>query len=193
MHQYSDRARRREQPEPRETDRPIPKFVLGLVSILFVWGLAYIFSSTGYPLAGGDRRTAVAEAAPDRINGSTIFSAHCAACHQATGKGVPGAFPPLAGSEWVQASPHLTSAIVLYGIQGPITVSGGSYNGTMPTFGKQLSSAEIAAVLSYVRSSWGNRAGPVEATIVAETRTKYGDNHAPWKGGKELRSEFKGP
>jgi len=84
----------------------------------------------------------------------------CAGCHQATGTGVTGAFPPLAGE-----LPRLAAAgevgrlfpvkVLLFGLQGPIKAQGKAYNGAMPSFG-WLSDADIAAVLNYVFTNWGN-------------------------------------
>jgi mono/diheme cytochrome c family protein len=93
--------------------------------------------------------------------GGRVYAANCLACHQANGQGIPGAFPPLAGH-----APELYHApggreylikSVLYGLMGPITVAGVSYNGVMPAF-PQLSDADIAAVLNYTLTEWGNDA-----------------------------------
>ena len=93
--------------------------------------------------------------------GEETFSANCAACHQATGQGVPGAFPPLADH-----LPDLYNAeggrsyliqVVLYGLQGAISVAGSSYNGVMPPFA-QLSDEQLAATLNHELTSWGNDA-----------------------------------
>ena len=83
---------------------------------------------------------------------------------------MPGAYPPLAGSEWLLNNPEVPIRIVLHGVQGPITVKGSSFNNAMTPFGDQLSDAEIAAVLSYERSSWGNNAAPVTSEQVATVR-----------------------
>ncbi|THF85577.1 cytochrome c [Deinococcus sp. KSM4-11] len=91
-------------------------------------------------------------------NGKSLYTANCAACHQATGKGVPGAFPPLAGhfSEILAADGRkYTINVVLNGLNGAIKVNGKTYNGVMPGFA-QLSDAEIAAVLNEVSTSWKN-------------------------------------
>lgn len=110
-------------------------------------------------------------------NGGEIFT-RCAACHQATGLGMPGAYPPLAGSEWLVNNPEVPVRIVLHGIQGPITVKGTSFNNAMPPFGDQLSDAEIAAVISYERSSFGNHAPAITAqqvkTVRAATKSQTG-------------------
>lgn len=106
------------------------------------------------PVDAEDVDDAVVAELPD---GEPIFAAQCAACHQATGAGIPGAFPPLAGHvyELVAADRDLPPTILLYGLQGPITVHGMTYNGLMPPFA-QLSDADIAAVLNHVLEAWGD-------------------------------------
>lgn len=88
----------------------------------------------------------------------SLFMDNCSACHQATGKGIKGAFPALAGSPLVQGDPAILAATVLNGRAG------------MPAFKDDLSDADLAAILTYVRSSWGNKAKPVTAADVAKVR-----------------------
>src|SRR5258708_9652559 len=103
------------------------------------------------------------------VDGGQLFAAKCVACHQATGLGLPGVFPPLAGSEWVLGSDKILVQIPLHGISGSVQVKGTTYNGAMPVF-NALSDAEIAAVLSYVRSTWGNSAAGGSPATVAGGR-----------------------
>lgn len=90
--------------------------------------------------------------------GQQIFMDNCSACHQPTGKGVPGAFPALAGNKFVQGDPMLVVTTLLNG------------RGGMPTFRDELEDAQIASVLSYVRSAWGNKAKPIMPDFVSKTR-----------------------
>lgn len=108
-----------------------------------------------------------AHAAPD---GKAIYQARCASCHQANGQGVPNVFPPLAGAEIVNgpAKEHIT--IVLKGRTGPITVKGKTYNGAMPAHAGLMSDAEIAAVISYERTNFGNKGGAVTPAQVKALR-----------------------
>jgi mono/diheme cytochrome c family protein len=76
--------------------------------------------------------------------------------------------------------------ILLHGIQGTLTVNGVSFNGAMPNFGTQLSDAEIAAVLTFVRSQWGNKGGPVSASQVAAQRAATASRSDAWSGDAEL-------
>lgn len=86
------------------------------------------------------------------------FLDNCSACHQATGKGVKGAFPPLAGSPLVQGDPKIVMTTVLNGRAG------------MPAFKDDLTDADLAAILTYVRSSWGNKASAIKPVDVAAAR-----------------------
>ena len=125
-------------------------------------------------------------AAGTRIDGGAIFTSLCAACHQATGLGLPGVFPPLAGSEWVVGKADTVIAIVLHGVNGPIEVKGQTYQGAMPAFGATLGDAEIAAVLTHIRSQWGNAAAAIDTETVAAARARLADRSEPYAGGEEL-------
>ncbi len=109
---------------------------------------------------------AVASPAAANAAGASVYNTNCSSCHQATGEGVAGAFPPLAGNPTVTGAATKVIHIVKYGLNGAITVKGKSYNGMMPPWGTTLSNADIAAVISYVRSSWGNAASPVTVADV---------------------------
>jgi mono/diheme cytochrome c family protein len=101
---------------------------------------------------------ALGTAAEAQTNGATLFAQNCSACHQLTGLGVKGAFPALAGDPFVVGDPKNPTYVLLHG------------RGGMPNFSEDLSDADIAAVLSYVRSSWGNHAPPLDAALVAAVR-----------------------
>lgn len=91
---------------------------------------------------------------------SALFNDNCSACHQTTGKGVKGAFPALAGDPFVQGDAASMTATVLAGRAG------------MPAFKDDLTDLELASVLTYVRTSWGNKGKPVSASDVAAARAK---------------------
>lgn len=105
-------------------------------------------------------------------DGAALY-ATCSACHQANGAGIPGAFPPLAESEWVNGPVENLIRIQLRGLMGPITVKGVTYNSVMPA-NAALSDEEIAAVLTHVRSNFGNNASAVTAAQVAAHRSEVG-------------------
>jgi len=107
----------------------------------------------------------VAVAGPD---GAKIYSSNCASCHGATGAGLSGTFPPLAGNPMVTGDPTKVIVIVDNGLHGAITVNGQTYNGVMPAWKSSLKPDEVAAVVTYIRSSWGNKASAVtEAQVKA--------------------------
>lgn len=111
--------------------------------------------------------------------GPAIF-ATCAACHGQVGQGIQGDGPPFSGSEWVTGNPGIPIRIILKGLTGPITVKGAEYNGSMPPLGGVLTDAQVAAVLSYERSSWGNSASPVTAEQVAAVRAAIASRTTQW-------------
>ena len=107
--------------------------------------------------------------------GQALFLANCIACHQVTGTGVPGAFPPLDGSKYVQSDKvDRMASIMLYGLMGPIQVNGMTFAGAMTPFGALLKDEELAAIATYVRGAWSNRAGPVGPEVFAAARAKWG-------------------
>ncbi len=106
-------------------------------------------------------------------NGETVFNANCAACHQPTGKGLAGVFPPLAGSDYLAGDRKQVLSAALFGLSGPITVNGQDYNGVMPSMG-YLTDDELAAALSYVFTSWGNTGSAVSVEEVAALRAELG-------------------
>lgn len=187
------RAQGREQAEPSEQSQPIPRIFLIFSLALVLWGAGYIaFSGTFGRADLGDRRTLAdlsgpaAGAAGGAVDGKQIFTANCVACHQATGKGLPGVFPPLDGSEWVAGDERTMANILLHGVTGDIEVMGTTYKGAMPSF-KQLSDAELAAVVSYVRSEWSNKAAAIKPELF-EAERKAGTRTAPFNGGAELKA-----
>lgn len=105
-------------------------------------------------------------------DGAAVYNT-CVACHQADGSGIPGAFPPLAESEWVNGPVENLIRIQLRGLMGPITVKGVAYNSVMPP-NAALSDEEIAAVLTHVRSNFGNKASAVTADQVKALRSEVG-------------------
>ncbi len=104
----------------------------------------------------------------------------CAVCHQATGLGLPNTFPPLAGSEIVNGKADAHIRIVLQGVTGPFTVKGMQFNNTMPAQGPAMSDSDIAAVINYERSAWGNNGAQVTPAQVAAIRAATASRTAPW-------------
>ncbi|KAA2284838.1 copper-containing nitrite reductase [Arenimonas fontis] len=101
--------------------------------------------------------------------GQALFAGTCSTCHMPDGKGMPGVFPPLAGSDWLGRGNDELIRIVLNGLSGPITVSGQDYNSVMPPM-SQLTDDEVANILTYALNSWGNPGGRVSKEEVARVR-----------------------
>lgn len=182
-------AAEKEDPHENSTLRLIP-VPLTLLAMFLGFGITYLHTWTdSFSFSRGDSRTTAP--VPRSVNlqeqGRTLFGTHCAACHQAHGNGLPGVFPPLAGSSWVTGRAEVPSAIVLHGIDGEIQVKETTYKGVMPTFKDRLTDEEVAAILSYVRTSWGNQAGPVDPKTVSAVRDSTKDRQRSWSGGTELK------
>jgi mono/diheme cytochrome c family protein len=112
------------------------------------------------------------------VDGAALYTQHCMACHQATGAGIPGAFPPIAGhvGEVVAVDRAYPAKLVLFGMMGAIEVQGTSYNGVMPGLAAALSDADVAGILNHVLTAWddvevlGDAFEPYTAEEVAEWR-----------------------
>ncbi len=176
----------REATEPVEGLEPAPWWVW-VASVLVIFSTGFYLGRYGgsfttephelYQRASMGGGAEQAEPPPD---GSLIYAGICVPCHQSGGVGVEGKYPPLAGSEWVAKEAEIPIRIVLHGLHGPIQVKGKDFTNEMPALGNQLSDAEIAAVLTYVRSSFGNKAGPVDAGQVLKVRQATANQAGPW-------------
>lgn len=102
--------------------------------------------------------------------GKKVFLSACFACHQPDGKGLPGIFPPLAGSDYLKADKERAVRAVVKGLSGPITVNGQPFNNLMPP--QDFSDTQLADALTYVMNSWGNEFGTVSADEVKQVRTQ---------------------
>lgn len=187
------RAQQRENAEPEERTRPIPLVVAAVTLVMVAFGVVYILLSDSFGNSQlGDRRTVadlsgpVPAAAGAVADGKQLFAAHCVACHQATGKGLPGVFPPLDGSEWVLGDARTLANILLHGINGELEVAGTTYKGAMPAF-QQLGDAELAALASHVRSSWSNKAAALKPELFEQER-KASTRTTPFEGGAALKA-----
>ena len=106
----------------------------------------------------------------DRIKaGEKLFAGTCSTCHQADGKGIEGVFPPLAGSDFLNADKDRALGVVLNGLNGKVTVNGKEYNSVMPPM-SQLNDDEISYILTYVLNTWGNKGGEITTEEVAKAR-----------------------
>lgn len=114
--------------------------------------------------------------------GQQAFTQLCAACHQPHGGGAPNLAPPLAGSDWVAGPPERIARVALHGLYGPVSVSGTTFNLVMPGLGASglLDDEKLAAILSYVRRSWGNKASLVEPALIKKVRDETSSRTLPW-------------
>lgn len=132
-----------------------------------------------------------APAADSLSRGQTTYMQVCFACHQPTGQGLPGMFPPLASSDWVAANkPDRIIRMVLHGFTGPITLNGKPFASPaplMPPQGAALSDAQIADVLTFVRNSFGNKASAVTPEQVAVIREAEKARSAMWTEAEILK------
>jgi mono/diheme cytochrome c family protein len=169
--------------------RLLPIGILFTLSALVLFAGTYLNRYTGHysPLIYNENaKPATGEAAVAKVDplvlGKNLFGSVCVTCHQPTGLGIPGTYPPLAGSEWVNGASARVIRIVLYGLKGEIHVEGHDFNGApMPVIGQGKNSAyhwsdeKVAAVLTYVRQEWGNKAGPITTEEVAAVHNAVGD------------------
>lgn len=185
---------RSEGAEPHEAMQPIPILVIFLFSALMFWGGLYIqrysgnyradiFDHNWMPTAAAQ---VVEKSFEPIIEGGKLFSRNCQQCHQHDGKGVHGVYPPLDGSEWVLGEQERIVKVLLFGMSGTITVAGQTITGNMPTVG-HLKDRQIAAVLTYVRQAWSNKAEAVPEELVTKIRAET-KRTKPWKP-EELLAE----
>ena len=140
--------------------------------------LAFFASLSG--MSGFVHAQAPAATEEQLAEGKKNYMTTCFVCHQPTGLGLPSVFPPLTKSPYVNGSPERLAAIILKGNTGPFTVEGKPYNNVMIPQEATLDDAKIASVMTYVRASFGNTAGPVAADVVAAARKKFIERKTAW-------------
>ncbi|HAM72769.1 MAG TPA: hypothetical protein DCM86_14095 [Verrucomicrobiales bacterium] len=183
--------------EPWAEGNPIPMVLVILLAILCFAGDMYLMANRGdfdarvyepfADYASIEPYWPIDPVIAEARKGRKVYETVCAACHQGSGMGAPGQFPPLAGSDWVQAEgANRIIRIVLNGASGPITVNGQSFNNAMPPWGPVLKDDEISAVVTYIRREWGNKGSGVTEKEVAAIRAQVTD-HAPWAADDLLK------
>lgn len=113
------------------------------------------------------------------VQGKKLFSRTCQQCHQADGKGIPGVYPTLVGSDWLLNSEERPIKILIKGMSGPAVIEGVAFNGNMPPVG-DWKDRDIAAVLTYVRQAWGNEGGAIAEELVVKVREEIKGQTKPW-------------
>jgi mono/diheme cytochrome c family protein len=174
---------------------PLPVWLMVVCGIAIFWAGASFsggfsssyFSADNYSAHSGQAtkfggETAQTQSAgPSQADlGQMYFEQNCATCHQDNGAGLPGQYPPLAGSEFINGGTTRLGMILLKGLQGPLTVRGQSFNGAMPAQGTNLTSKKIAAILTYERSSFGNHAPAVSEAEIDAARAEFAAHVNPY-------------
>ncbi|WP_437737206.1 c-type cytochrome [Sorangium sp. So ce1335] len=181
-------ASKRDDARGREQNTAHVVVILLLVAfgvLALPWMVLRKLEDRALPPPGG---VAAGVTAEDLAQGGKIYYRSCTSCHQARGEGKPGRYPPLVGASWLLEDAETPIRITLLGAAGPMEVNGVVYNDVMPNHGVTLTDEEIALVLTYVRSSWGNSAPAITKDDVARVRASLGDRQAPWAGGAELEA-----
>lgn len=189
--------------EPVAEKRPVPVLLIALLVALFFWGDMYVMRNGAdvggevgafphqvyYPYASYAQ---IPKAGGDTAQGAKFYGLYCSICHQPNGMGVPGQFPPLAGSDWVlEEGPNRVIRLILNGIQGPITVNGQPFNNAMPPWRDQMNDAQLAAVATYIRTTWGNKASPVKPEEVKAVRDATASRTTAWSAAELLATPTK--
>jgi mono/diheme cytochrome c family protein len=167
---------------------PIPVWLIILLFLVLYWGMIYFDQHGGWfhqevypPYKSVEQLTEyqVPTSGDFMGPGKMNFEKNCALCHQNDGLGKPGQFPPLAGSEWALGTPNRFVRIPLLGLQGPITVHGQQWNFSMAAMGAGMSDEDLAATLSYIRNSFGNKADEITPDQVKAIRAKIAGRSQP--------------
>jgi mono/diheme cytochrome c family protein len=177
----------RENPDRVAESRPVSLWIsLGAIAVAAI-GAASFGANRGFGLSGpvdynkfGANYRPVAPPAvvpedsgkaqdPFKL-GEKVYKNKCVTCHLPNGLGQPGQYPPLDGSEWVTGGTERMAMIIGFGLAGPITVKGQTYSSAiMPPHGPPvLTLPELAAVMTYIRGSWSNKADPVSVEGVTD-------------------------
>jgi mono/diheme cytochrome c family protein len=188
--------------EPVAERRPVPVLLVALLVALLFWGDMYVMQN-GADVGGEAGAFPVQVYYPyayygeipqpgGSSQGPKLYAQNCSICHQPTGMGMPGQFPPLAGSDWVlEEGPNRILRLILNGIQGPITVNGQPFNNAMPPWRDLMSDADIAGVATYIRSTWGNKAPPVTPEQVKAMRDATASRTTAWSPSELLAQPTK--
>ena len=198
-------AIQRENKDPSADVTPVPLWVTMLCGVAVCWAGAYVgmfhggFDSNVYNEF--ESSPAVLFPQPERANakagaavpedmvaiGKGVYLGNCQACHTANGAGQPPLIPPLVGSEWVNGNEKRATMILLKGLMGQVKVNGATYNGVMPPWEGSLNDKKIAAVLTYIRQEWGNKAGPIATAQVAAARKEFSAKKVSWTEAELLQ------
>jgi mono/diheme cytochrome c family protein len=184
--------------EPSATQSTVPMWIFIVTLLLLFLGAVYFDHHSGWfnskvysPYVSAEQLELYqpkSGAAAMAAHGKQVYDTVCGICHGLDGMGKPNQAPPLAGSEWVNTKGvtrliHIPQA----GLNGLLQIEGKDWNLNMAPMGANLSDADLAAVLTYVRGSWGNKADAVTADDVKSVRAAMGAHPTPMTG-EELKN-----
>jgi mono/diheme cytochrome c family protein len=177
-----------EASEPRAARTPVPVWLIIVTFGLVYWGMIYFDHNGGwfqqqvyYPYRSLTelQRFQPPTGGINLERGRVVFENFCGLCHNNDGMGKPNQAPPLAGSEWATGSATRMIHVPLLGLSGPLQVKGQEWNLAMPAMGTGLTDDDLAAALSYIRQSWGNKASPITPEQVKAVRGQVGSRTQP--------------
>ena len=179
--------------EPKAGAATVPIVLLVLPVLILYWGMIYFDHNSGWfsPQVYAPYHS-VAEltlyqpptGGLDLARGKAVYETICALCHNNDGMGKPNQGPAFVGSEWVLGSPNRMIRIPLVGLAGPVKVKDQEWNLAMPNMGAALSDDDLAAVLTYIRQSWGNKASIITPEQVSAVRKLIGNRTQPWSASE---------
>jgi mono/diheme cytochrome c family protein len=203
MSQDAQQIRANVEPdEPSAGQASVPIWLILLLGLLLYWGMDYLDKHGGWfnpevfaPFKSYADVSRSQPYDPERSYyalGEATFKESCALCHQTTGLGKDGQFPPLAGSDWLLApGPNRIGRIVLNGLTGPIRVEAAngvvSLNATMAPLGSTYNDEKVAAVLTYARQQWGNKASKIAPEQIKAIRAAIAGHPAPFTPDELLK------
>jgi mono/diheme cytochrome c family protein len=162
--------------EPTVTRASVPIWMIVLSLLLVFLGAVYFDRHSGWfdrqiyaPYSSADTLAVYqpkSGAAALAARGKSVYESVCGICHGSDGLGKPGQAPPLAASEWVIKDLVTLARVPLVGLNGPIQVAGKDWNLAMAPMGAGLNDADLAAVLTYIRTAWGNQASSLPSAAM---------------------------
>ena len=175
--------------DPTVSRSTMPIWIIMLTLLLLFLGVVYFDHHSGWfdkqvyaPYKSADELASYqpkSGAASMLTRGKAVYGTYCGLCHGGDGLGKPGQAPPLAGSEWGAKDIPSLARIPLAGLNGPIQVKGRDWNLSMAPMGASLSDADLSAVLTCIRESWGNKNGAVSADEVKAARAAISGHPPP--------------
>ena len=181
--------------EPTATRSTVPMWIFVVTLLLLFLGFAFFDKKGGWfdarvyaPYNSSEELEAAqpkSAAAVAMAAGKKNYETYCGSCHGNDGAGKIAQAPPLSGSEWVMTKgAERLAHIPLAGLGGPIKVEGKDWNMNMAAMGAGLSDTDLAAVLTYIRGSWGNTMGEVSPDDIKKVRAEVGKAPQPYTGEK---------